>query len=54
MRVEKIVNTLIAKSSYSLGIPPEIIGVGRALKMDQKEDLGEVLERYYLNLAHDL
>lgn len=54
MRVEKIVNTLIAKFSYSLGIPPEIIGGGRALKMDQKEDLGEVLERYYLNFAHDL
>lgn len=41
-------------SLYSLGIPPEIIGVGRALKMIQKKGLEEVLERYYLNLRWDL
>ncbi len=41
-------------SLYSLGIPPEIIGVGRALKMVRKKGLGEVLEKYYVNLARDL
>jgi len=41
-------------SLYSLGIPPEIIGVGRALRVVQKEGLGEVLEKYYLNLTYDL
>jgi phosphoenolpyruvate carboxylase len=41
-------------SLYSLGIPPEIIGVGRALKMVQKEGLEEILEKHYLNLAFDL
>ncbi len=41
-------------SLYSLGIPPEIIGVGRALEMVQKEGLEEVLQKYYLNLAFDL
>jgi len=41
-------------SLYSLGIPPEIIGVGRALKVAQKEGLEEILEKYYLNLKWDL
>ncbi|MBA2123735.1 phosphoenolpyruvate carboxylase [bacterium Unc6] len=41
-------------SLYSLGIPPEIIGAGRALKIIQKKGLGEVLERHYTNLRWDL
>jgi phosphoenolpyruvate carboxylase len=41
-------------SLYSLGIPPEIIGAGRALKLVREEGLEEVLQKYYLNLAFDL
>jgi phosphoenolpyruvate carboxylase len=39
---------------YSLGIPPEIIGTGRALMKAQKEGLFDVVEKYYLNLRSDL
>ena len=41
-------------SLYSLGIPPEIIGVGRALKRIREKGLEEVLRRHYLNLSLDL
>jgi len=37
-----------------LGIPPEIIGVGRALRVAQEGGLLEILEKYYPNLAYDL
>ncbi len=41
-------------SLYSLGIPPEIIGVGRALKRIQQEGLNEILNKFYLNFAFDI
>jgi phosphoenolpyruvate carboxylase len=41
-------------SLYSLGIPPEIIGVGRALKVVEKRGLREILEKHYLNIKWDL
>jgi phosphoenolpyruvate carboxylase len=41
-------------SLYSLGIPPEIIGTGRALREVYDEGLSEALGRHYLNLKPDL
>ncbi len=41
-------------SFYSLGIPPEIIGVGRGLKMVWKKGLEDVLQKYYSNIVFDL
>ncbi len=41
-------------SLYSLGLPPEIIGTGRALREVYDKGLSETLGRYYLNLKLDL
>ena len=41
---------------YSIGVPPELIGTGRGLReigLLQKDHL-KLLEKYYLNLRHDL
>jgi phosphoenolpyruvate carboxylase len=37
---------------YSLGVPPEFIGTGRGLNLLAKQGLE--VEKYYLNLRHDL
>ncbi len=39
---------------YSLGIPPEIIGTGRALKLAEEMKMIPLIERLYTNLAKDL
>jgi phosphoenolpyruvate carboxylase len=39
---------------YSLGIPPEFLGVGRGLVQAEREGLLDTLFRYYLNLKFDL
>lgn len=39
---------------YSLGLPPELIGTGRGLKLAQKHGLMDVVEAQYLNLKTDL
>lgn len=41
-------------SLYSLGLPPEIIGTGRALREVYDKGLSEALGRHYLNLKPDL
>ncbi len=39
---------------YSLGVPPELIGTGRGLKMLKEQGSLELLERYYINIRSDL
>jgi len=39
---------------YSLGVPPEFLGVGRGLAMAEQEGLLDTLFRYYRNLRFDL
>jgi len=39
---------------YSIGIPPEVIGTGRGLHKIIKQKKLRLLEKYYLNIAHDL
>lgn len=39
---------------YSLGIPPECIATGRGLKEARKQGLLPTIEKYYVNLRHDL
>jgi phosphoenolpyruvate carboxylase len=39
---------------YSLGIPPELIGTGRGLAAARKSGNLHLIEKYYLNLKHDL
>ncbi|KKQ37836.1 MAG: Phosphoenolpyruvate carboxylase [Candidatus Roizmanbacteria bacterium GW2011_GWA2_37_7] len=42
---------------YSIGVPPELIGTGRgihALSIIKKQNLMELLERYYINIRSDL
>ena len=39
---------------YSLGIPPEFLGVGRGLAQAEREGLLDTLFRYYRNLKSDL
>jgi len=39
---------------YSLGVPPEFLGTGRALRQAESEGLLDVLLRYYHNLRSDL
>lgn len=41
-------------SLYSLGLPPEIIGTGRALREVYDRGLSEALGRHYVNLKPDL
>jgi phosphoenolpyruvate carboxylase len=41
-------------SLYSLGVPPEIIGTGRALRILKKKGLLEFVENRYSNLVKDL
>lgn len=41
-------------SLYSLGLPPEVIGTGRALRESYDRGLSEALSRRYVNLKHDL
>ena len=37
-------------SLYSIGIPPELIGMGRALEHAQKDGMFELVEELYVNL----
>lgn len=39
---------------YSIGVPPELIGTGRGLKLVRKQGKQEILEKYYVNLKKDL
>ncbi len=39
---------------YSLGVPPEIIGTGRALAWANKHGYGPLVEKYYIHLKDDL
>jgi phosphoenolpyruvate carboxylase len=39
---------------YSLGVPPEILGTGRALREAKKLGQLPLIEKYYVNLRHDL
>ena len=40
---------------YSIGVPPELIGTGRGLKVVREKGEGErVLEKFYLNIRTDL
>jgi phosphoenolpyruvate carboxylase len=39
---------------YSLGVPPEIIGTGRGLAAAKKAGNLALIEKYYVNLKHDL
>ena len=39
---------------YSIGIPPEVIGTGRGLQQIRNSKKLRVLEKYYINIAHDL
>ncbi len=39
---------------YSLGVPPELIGTGRGLAAAKKAGHLHLLEKYYVNMAHDL
>jgi phosphoenolpyruvate carboxylase len=39
---------------YSLGIPPELIGTGRGLKLAKERGLLKVIEKWYVNLQSDL
>lgn len=41
-------------SLYSLGLPPEIIGVGRTLKELERKGLLKILKKYYVNFDRDL
>ncbi|MEK7544995.1 MAG: phosphoenolpyruvate carboxylase [Patescibacteria group bacterium] len=41
-------------SFYSLGVPPEFIGTGRALRRAKKEGYLPLIERLYINLRRDL
>ena len=41
-------------SLYSLGIPPELIGTGRGLAAAKKDGTLHLVEKYYINLKHDL
>jgi phosphoenolpyruvate carboxylase len=39
---------------YSLGVPPELIGTGRGLAAARKAGYLPLIEKYYINLKHDL
>lgn len=39
---------------YSLGVPPELVGTGRGIKIAKEKGLLDVLEKYYLNIKKDL
>jgi phosphoenolpyruvate carboxylase len=39
---------------YSVGIPPEFIATGRALRLAQETDMLDLIEMLYLNLRRDL
>jgi len=39
---------------YSLGVPPELIGTGRAIDFAIRTKRIDLLEKYYINLKHDL
>jgi phosphoenolpyruvate carboxylase len=41
-------------SFYSLGVPPEFIGTGRALRIAQKKGYLPFIKRLYVNLERDL
>ena len=41
-------------SLYSIGIPPELIGMGRALQLAQKTDMFDLVEELYINLRRDI
>ncbi len=41
-------------SLYSYGIPPEIIGTGRGIKQAEKNGLMKLVEKYHINIKHDL
>lgn len=39
---------------YSLGVPPELIGTGRGLAAAKRAGQLDLIEKYYVNLKHDL
>lgn len=39
---------------YSIGIPPELIGTGRGIRIAKEKGLLNVLEKYHLNIKKDL
>lgn len=39
---------------YSLGIPPEMIGTGRSIKLAQQNKQIKLIEKYYLNIKDDI
>jgi phosphoenolpyruvate carboxylase len=39
---------------YSLGVPPELIGTGRGIAAARKAGTLDLVEKYYINLKHDL
>jgi phosphoenolpyruvate carboxylase len=41
-------------SLYSLGIPPELIGTGRGLRVAKNKGKLRLIEKYYLNLKEDI
>jgi len=41
-------------SLYSIGVPPELIGTGRALKLAQEQGQLQLVEKLYLNIKRDL
>lgn len=41
-------------SLYSIGVPPELIGMGRALKLAKDKDMFELVEELYVGLRSDL
>ena len=41
-------------SLYSIGMPPELIGMGRALQLAQKTDMFDLVQELYINLRRDI